>query len=172
MNRLLVYILVPFLVLSCNEIDKPKKPDNLLSKDKMIEIITDISLVNAAKGVDKKLIEEKIINPEYYIFQKYNIDSLQFAENNNYYAYDVKEYEDIYLNVKNRLEKHRDEYDAIEELEKKGKDSIRDVKRKEKDSIRKARSQKNAIKSPKLQRELLQETKPANLSKKDRKLQQ
>lgn len=137
MKKLFVYILVSFFVLSCNDIDKPKKPDNLLSKNDMIDIITDINLVNAAKGTDKKILENKGINPEKYIFEKYNIDSIQFAENNNYYAYDVKEYEDIYLKVKQRLESQREEYKALQEIEKKEKDSIRKAKKKERDSIKK-----------------------------------
>lgn len=155
MNRLLAYILLSFFVLSCNTIDKPKKPDNLISKNKMIDIITDISLVNAAKGVDKRLLEQKGINPESYIFNKYDIDSLQFALSSNYYAFDVKEYEDIYTRVHERLEKKKKEYNKLEEKEKKVKDSIRKAKRKVKDSIN--------------GKKLLQEVKPVHLSKKDRK---
>ena len=159
MKKIFVYILVSFFVLSCNDIDKPKKPDNLLSKNKMIDIITDISLVNAAKGTDKKKLENKGINPENYIFQKHNIDSLQFAENNNYYAYDVKEYEDIYLKVKQRLENQSEEYKALQDLEKKEKDSIRKAKKKVRDSIKKKRVLKDIPKK----------IKPINLSEIDHK---
>ena len=157
MNRLLAYILLSFFVLSCNTIDKPKKPDNLISKNKMIDIITDISLVNAAKGVNKKLLEEKGINPENYIFNKYDIDSLQFAQSSNYYAFDVKEYEDIYTRVHQRLEKKKKEYNLLEEKKTKKKDSIIKAKRKKRDSIK----DKNKI--------LIQEVKPVNPSKKDHK---
>ncbi len=137
MNRLLVYILLSFFVLSCNDIDKPKKPDNLISKNKMIDIITDISLVNAAKSTNKKLLEGNGVNPEKYIYEKYNIDSIQFAESSNYYAYDVKGYEDIYVSVKQRLEKQKEEYKELQEKERKEKDSIRKLKRKKRDSVKK-----------------------------------
>ena len=162
MNRLICCILISLFVLSCNNIDRPKKPDNLISKNKMIDIITDINLVTAAKGIDKKLLEKKGLNQQSYIYQKYDIDSISFAESNNYYAYDVKEYEDIYLKVQQRLEKQKQEFKAIEEKEKKEKDSIRLSKKKERDSIKKSKNSKV---------KLLQDSRPANLLKKDRKSQ-
>jgi len=85
MNRFLVYILVSFLVISCNDIDKPKKPDNLMSKNEMIDIITDISLVKAARGVDKKMVEEKGIDLENYIYKKYNHEGNKNHHSRNSY---------------------------------------------------------------------------------------
>lgn len=161
MNRFLAYILLSLFVLSCSDIDKPKKPDNFISKSKMIDIITDISLVNAAKAMDKNLLIKKRVNPEEYIFKKYDIDSVQFVENSNYYAYDVKEYEDIFLQVKERLEKQKEIYKVLEEKEKKERDSIRKSKRKEIDSSQ----------GKKIQKELLQAPKSKGLLKKDRKPQ-
>ena len=33
------------------------------------------------------------VSPVTYIYEKHQIDSLQFAESNEYYAYDIKDYE-------------------------------------------------------------------------------
>ena len=158
MNRLLTYFLLSLFVLSCSDIDKPKKPDNFISKNKMVDIITDISLVNAAKGVNSKLLNDMQLDPEKYVYKKYGIDSVQFAENSDYYAYDIDEYEDIYLQVKQRLEVQKQEYKDLEEKEKKENDSIRESKRKKIDSI----------KSNKVQKELIQDLKSKDLLKKDR----
>lgn len=136
MNRLISVILVILIMLSCNDIQKPRKPNNLISKDKMVDILADISLLNAAKGINKTLLEEKDINPQNYIYNKYNIDSIQFSESNNYYAYDVKKYEEIYLKVKERLESKKEEIKRLQEIEKKEKDSIREAKKKKRDSIK------------------------------------
>ena len=144
MNRLVSTLVLISLVFSCNNIDRPKKPDNLISTDRMVDIITDISLMNAAKGLNKDLLEKNAINPTNYIYKKYNIDSTQFASSNNYYAYDVKEYEKIYMKVKERLENKKAEYELLQEQEKKEKDSIRKAKKKERDSINKL----NINKSP------------------------
>lgn len=136
MNRYITIVLIALVIFSCNNINKPKKPDNLISKDRMVDIITDISLMTAAKGLNKGLLEENAINPQNYIYNKYSIDSIQFSESNNYYAYDVKEYEEIYLIVKERLEKQKEEYTALQEKEKKERDSLRKVKKKERDSMK------------------------------------
>jgi len=133
----LKYILFVFLIISCknNSIEKPKKPNNLIAKDKMVEIIYDISLFTAAKGVNKYPIESAGILPENYIYNKYNIDSLQFALSNEFYAYNLKTYEDIYNSVKVKLEKDKKHFNAIIEAEKKVKDSLNKNFRREFDSL-------------------------------------
>ena len=143
MNRYITIVLIALVIFSCNNIDKPKKPDNLISKDRMVDIITDISLMTAAKGLNKGILEENAINPQNYIYNKYNIDSIQFAESNNYYAYDVKEYEEIYLTVKERLETQKEEYTALQEKERKERDSLRKTKKMKRDSIKKLNLNKN-----------------------------
>lgn len=146
-----------FFVLSCNKIDKPKKPDNLISKNEMVNILTDMSLITAAKSVQKKVLEAKQINLEEYVFEKYNIDSIQFAESNNYYAYDLKTYEDIYARVNKRLDIKKQEFLELERIEKEKRDSIRNAKKKQRDSIKNTNIKK--------------EIKPLNLSKKENKSQ-
>lgn len=143
MKRFLITLLIPLVVFSCNNIEKPAKPDNLISRDKMVDVLTDISLMTAAKGINKRLLEENAINPQNYIYEKYNIDSTQFAESSNYYAYDIKDYEKIYLKVKERLEMQKEKIAALQEKEKKEKDSIREVKKKEIDSIKNLNLNKN-----------------------------
>jgi len=135
------------VVVACNDINRPKKPDNLISKNKMVGIITDISLINAAKGTNKKLIEGNNINPENYVFQKYDIDSLQFAESNHYYAYDVKEYEDIYLKVKQGLQDKKKENKAIQDKERKEKDSLIKLRKRTKDSVKRSKLLKEPMPS-------------------------
>ena len=111
----LKYILLIVLIISCknNSIDKPKKPDNLIPKDSMVEILYDISLVSSAKGVNKKLLENKGLVPEDYIYKKHNIDSLQFALSNEYYAFNLDTYEDIYNSVKLKLEEDKKHFQTI-----------------------------------------------------------
>ena len=129
-------ILLIIIVLSCNDIDRPSKPKNLISEGKMVDIITDMSLLNAAKGVDRNILEENGIVPLNFIYEKYQIDSLQFAQSNNYYAYNVNKYEAIYSKVKERLEKEKVLINAQQEEKKKAKDSIRDARKARLDSLK------------------------------------
>src|SRR5210317_2241798 len=110
----LVYIIIIMLFFGCNNvIEKPKKPDNLIPEDKMVEIMYDVFLLNSAKGVNKIKLEENGVLPENYIFEKYQIDSLQFANSNNYYAYETKTYESILNRIKDKIEIYRKEYEAL-----------------------------------------------------------
>lgn len=123
------------LIFACQGVDKPKKPKNLISKDKMVDVLYDVYILNAAKGINRKVLESKGIQPERFLFQKHKIDSLQFAQSNNYYAYDTKAYEAIVEKVKERMENDKITYDALAEKEKKKQDSINEVKKNSRDSL-------------------------------------
>ncbi len=125
-----IYLFLIVLVTSCYKIERPEKPKHFITKDKMIAILVDISLINSAKSVNKKVIEKNGIIPDEYIYKTHGIDSVIFAENNEYYAYKISEYQDIYTKVKDSLDKLKKKYKAIEAIEK--------AKKAKKDSIKKA----------------------------------
>lgn len=148
MIRLLKIMCLVVLIISCenNKIKKPVKPDNLISKNKMVDILFDMALLSSAKGSDRRILENKGIYPEEYVYSKHNIDSLQFAISNNYYSYDIQEYEELYEQVRARLESDKKEVDKIIAEEKKvkeEKDSIAKIKRKKRDSLRKLGKDEN-----------------------------
>ncbi|MDA8626145.1 DUF4296 domain-containing protein [Flavobacteriaceae bacterium] len=108
MNKLNLIIILS-LVLGCNNSlnQEPIPPENLISKEKMIDIIYDMTLINVAKGVNKSILENNGIIPEQYLFNKHSIDSILFAKSNEYYSYDLKTYQTIYDKVKIKLEKNK-----------------------------------------------------------------
>ena len=108
MNKLKLIIILS-LVLGCkNSLNQaPIPPENLISKEKMVDIIYDMTLINVAKGVNKSILENNGIMPEQYLFNKHSIDSILFAKSNEYYSYDLKTYQIIYDNVKIKLEKNK-----------------------------------------------------------------
>ncbi|MBC8397298.1 MAG: DUF4296 domain-containing protein [Flavobacteriales bacterium] len=108
MNKLNLIIILS-LVLGCNNSlnQEPIPPENLISKEKMIDIIYDMTLINVAKGVNKSILENNGIIPEQYLFNKHSIDSILFATSNEYYSYDLKTYQTIYDKVKIKLEKNK-----------------------------------------------------------------
>lgn len=129
-------IFVFILTTSCKK--KIAKPDNLIAEDKMVRVLTDLALLNAGESVNKKLLQSYNIISDQYIYKKYNIDSLQFATSNNYYAHDVDSYKRIYTKVKASLTAKKVAYKKIEDEEK--------AKRKIEDSIRRAKRIKNSKK--------------------------
>jgi len=108
MNKL-QRIIILCLVFSCNNTlnQNNKPPENLISKEKMVDIIYDMTLINVAKGVNKSILENNGIIPEQYLFNKHSIDSTLFARSNEYYSNDLKTYQMIYDNVKIKLEKNK-----------------------------------------------------------------
>lgn len=114
MKKLLVFGLIT-LFFSCNS--SVEKPKNLIDKDKMTDILYDISLMEAIKtqningGLTVKSANE-------YIYKKYNIDSVQFVKSNKYYASDLEEYKKMFERIKERLNAEMQKND--EELKKNG----------------------------------------------------
>lgn len=104
--KYLFFILVLILTTTGCKQQLVDKPDNLIPPDKMEQILYDVSLLNAIKGVDVKLLEKNKIEPQEYLYQKYHIDSLQFSESSIYYASDnPEEYAKIFERIKTKLEK-------------------------------------------------------------------
>lgn len=81
-----------------------EKPDNLIEKQKMIDIFYDLALLDAVRSQKPVLLENNSINPDKYIYKKYKIDSLQFAKSNQYYASDIAAYKKMYEEVAKRLD--------------------------------------------------------------------
>ena len=107
MNKLKVIIIL-FFVLGCNNsLTQKPIPIDLISQEKMVDIIYDMTLINVAKGVNKSILENNGIIPEQYLFNKHSIDSILFARSNEYYSYDLKTYQIIYDKVKIKLEKNK-----------------------------------------------------------------
>lgn len=124
----IISIYISLLLMSCYNVNKPKKPENLIPKDRMVEIIIDMALFSSVKGLNKYELQQYGVMPVDYIYKKHHIDSLQFALSNEYYAYDIDEYESIYERVHDSLQALKEKYKLLEteEMEAKRKeDSIR-----------------------------------------------
>ncbi|CAM4295780.1 DUF4296 domain-containing protein [Zobellia roscoffensis] len=123
--RVLALLTVICTLISCNE-TLLKKPENLIPKDKMVQILQDLAIVNAAKTTNVQVLRENDVEPMDYIFNKYDIDSLQLVESDRYYASLPVEYEEIYKEIEANLER---DGKSLEE-QKKINDSLRVAKEK------------------------------------------
>ena len=88
--------------------EKNVAPVNLISEDKMIEILYDMSLISVSKGINKRIIENNGMKPKKYILKKHNIDSTQFVASNEYYSKDLEVYLSIYEEVLKKLQSNRE----------------------------------------------------------------
>ena len=103
MKKLATLFLLFAILISCQ---KPavSKPDNLIDEEVMVDIMYDVSVLEAMKSQKAFVLEANKINPNTYIYKKYKIDSLQFANSDKFYASDIKKYKEIFDKVNERIE--------------------------------------------------------------------
>ncbi len=120
MKRIAFFLLVSFLT-SCESKVSYTKPDNLIPKDKMVDLLYDMHLAIGTSNVTNKNLEK---NRNYLslVYEKYGVDSVQFAMSNTYYTSNINDYEDIFKEVHKRLEtlheSYKTERDSIIEASK------------------------------------------------------
>jgi anion-transporting ArsA/GET3 family ATPase len=131
--KYLSIIILTLLFLGCQDIKKTEKPQNLIAKDMMVDILTDVYISNAARSVNIKRLKEYNISLDSIIYDKYHIDSLQFVESNAYYSSNLKSYTKIITSVEERLTVLQIEKDSIYEIIKKEKEKEDSIKAKKKE---------------------------------------
>ncbi|TXI68287.1 DUF4296 domain-containing protein [Flavobacterium sp. UBA6195] len=101
----LFYLLFIVTAISCSK-NPVKKPERLLEEEVMVDIIYDVSLLQAIEGAYPNKLIEQNIKPNQFIFEKYQIDSVTYKENQLYYAADSRVYKRIYKKVSERLDQN------------------------------------------------------------------
>lgn len=113
----IIYFLISLLLLVSCEEQLVEKPENLIPKEKMISILYDIAVLNAAKDINSKVLLEYEIDPSAFVLNQYGVDSVLFAKSDLYYASVPKEYDAIYAAVKDRLDKEKERLDELRQQE-------------------------------------------------------
>jgi hypothetical protein len=113
-KSLLLFFLVVFI--SCNT-NGVKKPSKLIEEEKMIDILYDMSILDALNSSNPVILADNNIVSRTYIYKKYAIDSLQFIENTTYYAADLKKYKKMYETVENRIIENKKVADSLLKIE-------------------------------------------------------
>ena len=116
MKRFLYIFLTFIIVASCTSKTIYKKPDNLIEKERMIDIWTDIYIARGARSIKTKELR-KNINYLTLVFKKYKIDSAQFSESNFYYTSKIDDYQKMFEEVNKRLEEKKKIYQPNSEMD-------------------------------------------------------
>ena len=147
MNKIILFLL-SLIILGCNSKTEISKPEKLIEKEVMEKILYDLALLQALKSYSPEKLNKFSINSKVYIYQKYKIDSLQFAQNSKYYASDIESYKQMYQKVSDKIVLQKKNIDTIISREtrkkaKKTKDSLLLVAKKLKE--KKAKEVKKVI---------------------------
>ncbi|WP_457617023.1 DUF4296 domain-containing protein [Lutibacter sp.] len=102
MTRFFYIFFLGAVLTACTSNTIIKKPKNLIPKNQMVDLITDLLLASGAQNVKNINIERKV-NYFPLVFKKYHIDTTRFKESNFYYTSRIDDYDDILREVDQRL---------------------------------------------------------------------
>lgn len=124
MKNQLLALIVFLIIFSCESKVNYEKPENLIPRDTMIELLYDMHLAVGTSNLRNKS-NEKDRNYMSLVYEKYGIDSTRFAISNIYYTSQAVEYEEMFEEIELRLEmlhkQHQNERDsAIEARKRRG----------------------------------------------------
>ena len=144
-----IFCFISFIgcLISCQDVQTPEKPANLISQKIMVDIITDVYISNAARNVNNKLLRNKNIKLDSVIYSKYRIDSLQFALSNNYYSSNLDVYRDLLTKAQEKLMILQIEKDSIYRAVTKQDSIINSLKRKAVKNARETTQNNQRLKS-------------------------
>jgi hypothetical protein len=129
MRKTVSFLVVLILFLSCKE-EAVEKPDRLIEKGKMVNIMYDLAILEGIKYQNPTSLVTYDINPSKYIYKKYKIDSLQFAQSNVYYASNYEDYKDVFDEIIKRIDDQKEVMDSLVKMENKKKMKLDSIKSK------------------------------------------
>ena len=106
MKKIVWFLVISLLLAGCNSAPV-KKPENLIDQEKMTNILYDLTLFEVIKAQRKYDSVVDWIGPKELIFKKYDIDSTQFAQSNQYYVSQIDIYKKMYDDVAARIESEK-----------------------------------------------------------------
>lgn len=114
-----LFVLGLFLWVACAPKSTIAPPEKLISPEKMEDILYDMSLIKAIKNANFQAEESKAVLTPAYLYDKYGIDSLQWAENLAYYSKNPKQFVKIYKQLEARYPHALDSIDTLLKRENK-----------------------------------------------------
>ncbi|MFA5296721.1 MAG: DUF4296 domain-containing protein [Lutibacter sp.] len=128
MKKISYFIFLSIFFMACTSNTIIKKPDHLIPKNQMVDLITDMLIASGAENI-KNINLERNVNYFPLVFEKYGIDSTRFKESNYYYTSRIDDYEQILQKVDERLKALKKEIDDKIKLQDSLKtDSLKNLK--------------------------------------------
>ena len=97
-------------LISCKEKKVEKIPSNILGKDTMVQILTEMHLIESSLGIrifeDKKIIHTRnVIKAK--VYQQYGVSKDRFFNSYNYYSQNSAAIDTIYADVISEITKRQ-----------------------------------------------------------------
>ena len=112
MKKLNFYFLLELILFTSCQQNKEK---NIIAEDKMVNMLLDLSIIKSINNLNYDKNQLIITPDDFFILQKYNIDSLNWELNKNYYSKRPRSLAIIYGRVQDSIEK---KIDSLKNLKK------------------------------------------------------
>jgi len=129
-TSILLFLIIAICFSSCRK-EGYKKPEDLIDENTMSDILYELAIFYAAKNLNSSKLDKNRLNPQTFIYDRFGIDSTQFANSSVYYASKPSVNIDIYKRVEERLKLENERLENVAK-EKVKKDSIENVLRNKK----------------------------------------
>ena len=107
--RYITFLISTVIFISCGN-DQIEAPKDIITEDKMVEVITEIELTQALIKV--KFANQDTVNQQQLfdeVYKDFNISEEEFNNSLTYYCQEPKLLEEIYIKVINNLSKRQAE---------------------------------------------------------------
>lgn len=100
------------MLASCRQGNVVEEPANLIEEEQMVNMLYDLSLLQASYSVIN--LEDKRIDGQKFLKDKYGVDSTAFAQSHKYYAAQPEKYQKLQRQVVERLEAEKNKLKSAE----------------------------------------------------------
>ena len=91
-----IYLILIVFFSCTNEVNIP---DDIMSKDEMIEFLFDVNLINTSRGFTNISKNNYFLIRDTMLFKKHEIDCLKFVKSNDFYSRNPRLYIKIYEGI-------------------------------------------------------------------------
>jgi len=120
-------------IASCSDVQKRKLPERILSEDEMVEIYSDMMVLDAIKRSNTNVYNAYELDVQDHIFNKYKIDSTLLKDNIDYYNLEFEANVRIFERVNENINRKKEVFDSLNKVQ----DSLEKIElERKKDSIK------------------------------------
>jgi hypothetical protein len=102
--------------MSCSD---QNSPTDLMSEQQMVDFLLDINIINSSRAYRNNSDLNYYNIKDTFLYEKHNIDSLQFVNSNSYYSSKPKQYLRIYFELQKKMKFIKDSIEIELNLETK-----------------------------------------------------
>lgn len=110
MVKYISYFIVALITVSCSFFSEKKLPEDVMTKDKLVEVLVDVHIADATLTILALHKKDKTFHPSVFyqqVLEKHNVTREQFDVTLKHYSKKPQEFDKIYEQVLSELSKRK-----------------------------------------------------------------